>query len=212
MTENVYKDTIQELPLFELVNIRAARKPERVEDYPFDSSVPYMDIKVLESGTPSRYAKDAKFNIERGDIVMVKDGYRSGKAFRAQENGVAASTMVILSPNQDAVKMDYLYCYLAYCYEDLQKRVRGEAIVHLDMDYLKHLIIPLPCQVRQTKIAKKYKRLESLSNKMKEKSSRLKEISLKLGNNELKKESENLYWQVEMILKSWLHQIFDRTL
>lgn len=212
MTENVYKDTIQELPLFKLVNIRAARKPERVEDYPFDSSVPYMDIKVLESGTPSRYAKDAKFNIERGDIVMVKDGYRSGKAFRAQENGVAASTMAILSPNQDAVNMDYLYCYLAYCYEDLQKRVRGEAIVHLDMEYLKHLIIPLPCQVRQTEIAKKYKRLESLTNKMKEKSSRLKEISLKLGNNELKKESENLYRQVEMILKSWLHQIFDRTL
>lgn len=212
MTENVYKDIIQELPLFELVNIRAARKPERVEDYPFDSSVPYMDIKVLESGTPSRYAKDAKFDIESGDIVMVKDGYRSGKAFRVQENGVAASTMAILSPKQDTVKMDYLYCYLAYCYEDLQKRVRGEVIGHLDMDYLKQLIIPLPCQARQREIAEKYKRLESLTNKTKGKSSRLKEISIKLGDNELKKESENLYRQVEMILKSWLHQIFDRIL
>lgn len=212
MTDSVYKDTIQELPLFELVNIRTARKPERVEDYPFDSSVPYMDIKVLESGTPGRYAKDARFNIGSGDIVMVKDGYRSGKVFRVQEKGVAASTMAILSLKQDVVKMDYLYCYLAYCFDDLQKHMRGEVIGHLDMEYLKQLIVPLPCQARQTAIAEKYQRLESLANKTKEKSSRLKELSFKLGNSELKKESENLYWKVEMILKSWLHQIFDRTL
>ena len=49
MVDNVYKESILEIPLAELVWVRSARRPEKVEEYPFNGSVPYIDIKALES-------------------------------------------------------------------------------------------------------------------------------------------------------------------
>ena len=42
MVDNVYKESIREIPLSELVWLRSARRPERVEEYPFKGSVPYI--------------------------------------------------------------------------------------------------------------------------------------------------------------------------
>ena len=113
MVDSVYKESAREVVLTELVNIRSARKPERVEDYPFDSSVPYINIQALETETPNKFAGESSFIIGEKDLVIVKDGYRSGKVFFAQE-GIAASTLAILSPMNNNVRMDYLYCYLSY--------------------------------------------------------------------------------------------------
>ena len=210
MADNVYKDTIREMPLANLVEIRSARKPERVEEYPFDSSLPYVDIKMLETGVPNRFAEDNRYAINNEDLVMVKDGFRSGKVFRAQEEGIAASTLIILSPKQKEVLMDYLYCYLTYCYEDFQKKKRGEFIGHLDMNYLKQLEIPVPTVSKQREIAEQFHRIEFMAKEVREKASKLKDLSLNLKSKELKEASEDLTLQVEMIQKSWLHQIFKR--
>lgn len=193
----------------ELVNIRSARKPERVEDYPFDSSVPYINIQALETETPNKFAGESSFIIGEKDLVIVKDGYRSGKVFFAQE-GIAASTLAILSPMNNNVRMDYLYCYLSYCYDEFQNRLRGTAIGHLDMNFLKQLTIPLPDLTTQGKIAEKYQSIEKLANELKGQSQRLKDLSIKLGNNELKNNSDKLTEQVELMLKSWLHELFKK--
>lgn len=210
MVDSVYKDSIREIPLANLVEIRSARKPDRLEDYPFDSSLPYIDIKALESATPIRYTEVSDYIMSKRDLVMVKDGYRSGKVFRSQEKGIAASTLVILSPKQDEVFMDYLYCYLAYCYEDFQNRKRGTTVGHLDMRYLKELLIPVPDMNKQREVAAKYQRIEMLVNETKAKALRLKELAM--DNKGLKSASENLQQQVEMMQKAWLHRIFDRAL
>ena len=212
MEDSVYKDSIREIPLDYLVEIRSARKPDRVEDYPFDSSLPYIDIKALETATPSRYTEVSDFIMSKRDLVMVKDGHRSGKVFRSQEEGIAASTLVILSPKQDDVLMDYLYCYLDYCYEDLQNRKRGAIISHLDMRYLKNLLVPVPEKSKQSGIAEKYQRIETLVNETKTKVLRLKELSVAMGNKGLKTKCDNLHQQVEMMRKAWLHQIFGRAI
>jgi restriction endonuclease S subunit len=151
--------------------------------------------------------------MSKRDLVMVKDGHRSGKVFRSQEEGIAASTLVILSPKQDNVLMDYLYCYLAYCYEDFQNRKRGATVGHLDMRYLKELLIPVPDMNIQIEVAEKYKRIEALVNEMKAKAFRLKELAAVMDDNKrLKSASVKLQQQVEMIQKAWLHQIFKRTI
>lgn len=212
MAYNVYKDLIREIPLAEIVEIRTARKPERVEEYPFDSSLPYVDIRMLESGVPNRFAEDYRYTIGGGDLVMVKDGYRSGKVFRTKKEGVAASTLAILSPRHEDVLTDYLYCYLAYCYEDLQNNKKGDFIGHLDLNYLKQLKVPVPDVSKQEEIAEQYQRIESMTNETREKVLQLKELSIKLENKELKEASENLNLQVENIMKSWLHQFFNKSL
>ena len=211
MIDSVYNEVIRELPLYELVEIRAARKPERIEEYPFKGAMPYIDIKALESAIANRYAGATNYIIGKQDLVVVKDGYRCGKVFNAM-NGVAASTLAILTPRRSDVRMDYLYCYLAYHYDDFQNRKKGLTIGHLDMQYLKLLLVPVPDVAKQSEIAEKYHRIESLASETKEKYLRLKELSILLRNKDLKGESENLNLQVEMILKSWLYQIFKKTL
>ena len=142
---------------------------------------------------------------------MVKDGHRSGKVFHGME-GVAASTFVILSQGSNEISIEYLYCYLAYRYDDFQNRKRGTAVGHLDLRYLKDLLIPLPDINKQREVAEKYQFIETLVNETKVKALRLKELATALDNKSLKAASENLQMQVEMMHKAWLYQIFDRAL
>ena len=211
MVDNVYKELICEIPLAEVVWVRSARRPERVEEYPFNGSVPYIDIKALETASPCRYTEASNFIMSKQDLVMVKDGHRSGKVFHGKE-GVAASTFIILSQVSNDISLDYLYCYLAYCYDDFQNRKRGTAVGHLDVRYLKDLLIPLPDINKQREVAEKYQFIETLVNETKVKALRLKELATALDNKSLKAASENLQMQVEMMHKAWLHQIFDRAL
>ena len=211
MVDNVYKELIREIPLAELVWVRSARRPERVEEYPFNGSVPYIDIKALETASPCRYTEASNFIMSKQDLVMVKDGHRSGKVFHGKE-GVAASTLIILSPGSNDISIDYLYCYLAYCYDDFQNRKRGTAVGHLDVRYLKDLLIPVPDIDIQREIAEKYQRIETLADETKSKALRLKELATALDNKGLKAASENLQLQVEMMQKAWLHQVFSKAL
>ena len=211
MVDNIYKYQVQTALLGDIVNIRAARRPERVESYPFDSSLPYVNIRTLELGTPGLFTENSGGVMDKNDLVIVKDGSRSGKVFYAQE-GVAASTLAVLSPKSDELNLNYLYCYLTYSYDDFQSRLRGSTIVHLDMNYLRQLKVPYPDVRMQNEIAEKYHNIEKLVNRLREKTLRLKEISIEAGNVELKKLSDNLNAEVDLIQKSWLHQVFKKTI
>lgn len=209
MIDNVYNVPMREVPLSELVRVRSARKPEIVEEYPFIGSSPYIDIKTLETATVSRYAVGSNFRVSDCDLVIVKDGHRSGKVFHAMD-GIAATTLAIISHNSSDIIMDYLYCYLSYCYDDFQLRKRGETVGHLDMEYLIDLRIPVPDVNIQIKVSEKYHRIEKLAKKTKMMVLQLKEFSDSMRNRELKNSSDNLIQLVEMMQKAWLHQIFDR--
>ena len=210
MVENIYTAGIQEILLKDIVEIRSARRPKQVEDRPFDSSLPYVTIQSLEFGEIEQYADLSGIEIGEKDLVIVKDGYRSGKVFYAKE-GIAVSTLVVLKPKRNDVLTNYLYCYLSYCYDDFQKRLIGTTIGHLDMNYLRQLIIPVPDIAKQDEVAEKYQRIEALTDELKKKALQLKELSIKLESKELKSKSDDLSLQVEMTLKSWLHQIFKKT-
>jgi len=209
MVDSIYKEYVLTVPLTDVVNIRAARRPERVENYAFDSSLPYVNIQTLELGTPEQFAEKSGFVIDKNDLVIVKDGARSGKVFYARE-GIAASTLAILSPKSDELVVAYLYCYLASCYDDFQSRLKGSTIAHLDMNYLRNLEVPIPDVRIQEEVAGKYQKLENLTNALSEKSLRLKELAIELGSGDLKKKSEMLNEQVELMLKSWLHEVFNK--
>lgn len=209
MIDSVFKGTTRSYLLADLVYIHPARRPERIEDYPFGGALPYMDIQALETGNPLRYAEGMDYILKEKDLVIVKDGHRSGKVFRAKE-GVAASTLTILTPRCPEIQMGYLYCFLSYCYEDFQSRLRGTTIAHLDMNYLRQMRIPIPDDGRQREIAEKYQRIENLVKAMKEKSASLMELSDKLGSNDMKDRCKSLSLQGDMTLKSWLHQVFGR--
>lgn len=210
MIDNIYTTDVMEMPLAELVEIRSARRPNRVEERPFDSSLPYLNIKTLETGESVQYADETGFVLNKDDLVIVKDGYRSGKVFYAQE-GIAASTLAVLRPKRRDVLTSYLYCYLSFCYDDLQKRLRGTSIGHLDMNYLRLMTIPVPDIAIQKEVADKLQRIETLTNELRQKTLRLKELSMEMNRKDLKKKCDDLSLQAELILKSWLNEVFKKS-
>lgn len=211
MVENIYTVDVQEKPLADIVEIRSARRPKQVAERPFDSSLPYINIQSLELGeSEQQYADVSGVEMTEKDLVIVKDGYRSGKVFYAKE-GIAASTLAVLMPKNDDVLTTYLYCYLSYCYDDFQKRLKGSTIGHLDMNYLRQLVIPVPDIRIQNEVAEKYQRIKTLTDELREKALKLKELSIELSSKELKSKCDDLNLQAEMTLKSWLHQIFKKT-
>lgn len=210
MIDNIYTTDVMEMPLAELVEIRSARRPNRVEERPFDCSLPYLNIKTLETGEPVQYADETGFVLNKDDLVIVKDGYRSGKVFYAQE-GIAASTLAVLRPKRRDVLTSYLYCYLSFCYDDLQKRLRGTSIGHLDMNYLRLMTIPVPDIAIQKEVADKLQRIETLTNELRQKTLRLKELSMEMNRKDLKKKCDDLSLQAELILKSWLNEVFKKS-
>lgn len=210
MVDNIYTVNIREIPLAELVEIRSARRPRRVEVRPFDSSLPYVTIKTLETGASGQYADKAGYVVGENDLVIVKDGYRSGKVFYAQE-GIAASTLAVLSLKKDDVLTSYLYCYLSYRYDDFQKQLKGAAIGHLDMSYLKQMVVPVPDMATQKEVALKFMRIGELTDELKRKTQRLKELSMEMSRKDLKKKCDELNLKADMVMKSWLHEVFKKS-
>ena len=211
MVDNIYTVNIREMPLADLVEIRSARRPRRVEVRPLDSSSPYAPTTTLETGASGQYADKAGYVVGENDLVIVKDGYRSGKVFYAQE-GIAASTLAVLSLKNDDVLTSYLYCYLSSRYGAFQQRVKGAAIGHLDMNYLKQMVIPVPDMATQQEVADKFQRIEELTNELKQKAQRLKELSMEMSRKDLKKKCDELNLQAEMTRKAWLNEVFKKPL
>jgi len=209
MVWNVYESGAREVRLEDYIIIRAPRKAERIEDYPFDSSLPYLDLHALETGEVTKYAATSNAVVDESSLVIVKDGYRSGKVMRGQK-GVAGSTLAVLTPDTDELLPGYLYSYLTYRYDDLQGNSRGTTINHLNTAYLRHMMIPLPSRVTQEQVGEKYQRVEMLAKQLQQDALKLKEVATRLGNKELQIMSEQLSGKAEQIMRAWLQQIFER--
>lgn len=129
------------------------KKPTRLEDSSFAESVPYIDIKALESDQIDQYAdiRSSKLFSEN-DIAIVWDGARCGWVAKARK-GAIGSTICALTPIK--INSTYLYYYLLSKYSLINSRPRGVGIPHVDPNFLWFLEVPLPPLAEQKRIADK---------------------------------------------------------
>lgn len=129
------------------------KKPTRLEDSSFAESVPYIDIKALESDQIDQYAdiRSSKLFSEN-DIAIVWDGARCGWVAKARK-GAIGSTICALTPIK--INSTYLYYYLLSKYSLINSRPRGVGIPHVDPNFLWSLEVPLPPLAEQKRIADK---------------------------------------------------------
>lgn len=153
MEQNTLPKNWVETELGKVVISVKGKKPKRLEEYEFDNSVPYLDIKALEFGEIRQYAdieSSKQFQID--DIAIVWDGARSGWVAKPIA-GAIGSTITAIKPQ--IFNSDYLYYYLLEKYPFINSCARGVGIPHVDPTVLWQLPLPLPPLAEQERIVKK---------------------------------------------------------
>ena len=137
------------VPLRDVADSRKGKKPLQVRDRSWPEAVPYVDIEMLETGNPRRYA-DPKSSVlvKAGDVVVVWDGARCGLARRVPMDGSLGSTLAKIAI--PFVNNAYVLRFLESCFEIVNSDPRGTGIPHVDPALFWNLKIPL-CPIAEEK-------------------------------------------------------------
>ena len=125
-----------------IAHIKKGKKPAKQFQEPQAGFMPYVDIEAFETGKIKAYTDGEKcLPCQKGDILIVCDGSRSGFVGRAIE-GYVGSTLAIISA--DGMSPDYLYYFLQGKYALLNTKKKGTGTPHLDQQILfkQKLVVP----------------------------------------------------------------------
>jgi type I restriction enzyme S subunit len=139
--------------LEKVVTGRKGKKPNKLSDEKFDNSIPYLDIKAIETGKIDQYAdKLSSAIVTEQELIVVWDGSRSGWVGKGQY-GALGSTLVALSPI--VINYDYLFYFLQSQFHYINSNTKGSGIPHVDQDIFWKLSFPLAPIEDQKRIANK---------------------------------------------------------
>lgn len=147
--------------LNDIIVLKKGKKPNSISNEPFDSCLPYVDIKSFETGIVDKYTNGENcVKCSNEDLLIVCDGSRSGLVGKAID-GYVGSTLARIDILNSNIDKDYLYYFLQSKYVILNKNVKGTGTPHLKQDLLKSFEIYLPDVQTQKRIVTQIE--ESLS-------------------------------------------------
>jgi len=121
--------------------------------------VPYVNIKAFESGYIAEYTDGNSCVLcEKGDIVMVWDGSRSGYVGKAIKGALGSTLTKFDFP---VIIKDYAYYFLLSKYLHINTNAKGVGIPHVDPNILYNYEIPIPPLPEQRAIVAKLETLFS---------------------------------------------------
>jgi len=170
--ENNLRDGWFLAPLSDLVQYRKGKKPKKLQNSPFESSVTYLDIRAIEKNVDETFADpDSSALTDNGEIVVVWDGARAGWVGLSRK-GALGSTLMGLKPK---INQKFLYRFLQTQFDYLQANPRGTGIPHVDPDLFWKIDVPIAPQNEQIRIASK---IDALFEKIEANKKRLDRIPL----------------------------------
>lgn len=134
----------------QLVFYKKGKKPQRLETIAFDESVPYLDIKALETGIVDQYAEPESSSLaDENDLLVVWDGSRAGW-IGLGKTGAVGSTVMAVRPV--LINNLYFYYFLQSQYETIQSQRKGVGIPHVDPKVFGRLTVPIAPLAEQQRI------------------------------------------------------------
>ena len=124
-----------------LVTFKKGKKPQRLKLTPFDNSVPYLDIKALETGIIDQYAEVESSNLaDENDLLIVWDGSRAGWIGLGRIGAIASTIMAIRPFLIDKL---YFYYFLQSQYNTIKSQQKGVGVPHVDSELFGKLTVPI---------------------------------------------------------------------
>ncbi len=148
-------------PLENVIITQKGKRPSKLSPEEFEGSVPYLDIKAIETGKNDYFADEISSVVtNESELVIVWDGSRSGWVGKSR-NGALGSTLVSVKPI--LIDYNYLYYFLKSKFEYLNSKTKGAGIPHVNQDLFWQIAFPLAPLEEQKVIGKK---LEEAFNKL----------------------------------------------
>lgn len=157
-------------PLSEVVDYKKGKKPKKTENFRFENSLPYLDIRGIEKMVDEIFVDAESSNhTNETELVVVWDGARAGWVGKSRK-GALGSTLMALKPK---LERDYLYRFLQTQFHYLQTNHRGTGIPHVDPDIFWNIQVPVAPLPEQHRIVAK---LDALMERIERNKQRLEKI------------------------------------
>jgi len=180
--ENAFKpregEEWREVGFLDMVNLIKGSKPKKVFNENRYNTLPYLTTEYFREKVIKKFIpiKENKLTfINKGDLVIIADGSRSGELFLCDKEGVLVSTMAKLEIKENEIYKKYLFWFLTIHFEQLNKS-KYTATPHINKNHLKKLKLPLPFRngkpelERQKEIAdyldEVYEKIKSIKEKV----------------------------------------------
>lgn len=162
--------------LNDLILTQKGKKPQTLKNKAFEGSLPYLDINALENNKIIQYADiPSSLLSSEKDLLIVWDGSRSGLIMKAQV-GAVGSTLMLITPFVDA---NYLFYFLQYKFEYLNRNTTGDSIPHVNSAIFDNLQVPITSLPEQKRIVISLeKELNDITQKLNENKTKLADLKI----------------------------------
>lgn len=149
-------------PIGKVCEFEKGKKPKNTGPHSDTRTMPYINIKAFETGTPEEYAEAGKYPAcSKDDVLIVWDGARAGLIGRGVAGYIGSTLSKVWSKATDN---KYLFYFLKSQYNYINTNTKGVGIPHVDPNILHAIelpIAPLPVQHEIiSEIEKQFSRLD----------------------------------------------------
>jgi len=163
--------------LGEIIAHEKGRKPKTLLDRVEQNTLPYLSAETLRTETLTQWARETGevMKVNSDDIILIWDGFYCGDSFIGFE-GILSSTMIKIEPKKPSLDKRFLFYFLKTCFKELNSKISGMYLKHVNKSVFESLKLPLPPLSEQRKIASILSVIDGKIEKEKERKEQLEKL------------------------------------
>jgi type I restriction enzyme, S subunit len=170
--------------LGEIIKYEKGRKPKKLFDQEEKNTIPYLSAETLRTGTFIQWATENRelIKVNNDDVILIWDGYYCGDSFIGFD-GLLSSTMIKIEPKNPNLNKRFLFYFLKACFKELNTKISGMYLKHVNKFILESQTLPLPPLHEQQKIAEILSAVDERLELLRKRKERLERVKKGLMND-----------------------------